>query len=69
MKLIEKLYCKLQKHYSIVTFEIVVVNAAIVPCSNNDLQHNFSSICIREFFVKSEGTEDITSGSGSKPRK
>ena len=33
MKLIEKLYCKLQKYYSIVTFEIVVVNAAIMTCN------------------------------------
>ena len=50
MKLIEKLYCKLQKYY-IATFEIVVVNAA-VPCSNNDLQHNFSNFyIIRRFLV------------------
>ena len=54
MKLIEKLYCKLQKYY-IATFEIVVVNAA-VPCSNNDLQHNFSNFyIIRRFLVKVKG--------------
>ena len=54
MKLIEKLYCKLQKYY-IATFEIVVVNAA-VPCSNNDLQHNFSNFyIIRRFLVKLKG--------------
>ena len=52
MKLIEKLYCKLQKYYNIVTFEIVVVNAAIVTCSNNDLQHNFSNFYIRRFYLK-----------------
>ena len=49
MKLIEKLYCKLQKYCNIVTFEIVVVNAAMVTCSNNDLQYNLSNFYIRRF--------------------
>ena len=51
MKVIEKVYCKLQKYYNIVTFEIVV-NAAIVTCSNNDLQHSFSNFYIRRFLWK-----------------
>ena len=52
MKLIEKLYCKLQKYCNIVTFEIVVVNAAMVTCSNNDLQYNLSNFYIRRFLWK-----------------
>ena len=50
--MIENLYCKLQKYYNIVIFEIVVVNAAIVPRSNNDLQHNFSNFYIRRILWK-----------------
>ena len=45
MKLIEKLYCKLQKYYNIVTFEIVVVNAATMTYNTIFRIFTFADFC------------------------